>query len=158
MLTSGVVSCSAESLTFFLHGKKTVIGGIYFDMLELFAMPQLQDLQPNIWFQQNGAPPRWSTDVLLTWQNFSNRWVGQDDPIPWLPRCPEITPLDFFLWGYLKDIIHRRKFTDIADLKTRITEAFATVTNVMLQFIYQEIDYRLNVLQATRGAHVEALI
>ena len=29
----------------------------------------------------------------------------RDGPIPWPPRSPGITPLDFFLWGYVKDIV-----------------------------------------------------
>ena len=36
---------------------------------------------------------------------------------------------------------------DITNLKARISDAFATIT--------EEIDYRLDVLRATKGAHVE---
>ena len=24
--------------------------------------------------------------------------------LPWLPRSPDLTPCDFFLWGYIKDV------------------------------------------------------
>ena len=44
---------------------------------------------------------------------------------------------------------------DITNLKARITEAFATITECMLENTRREIDYRLNVLRATKGAHVE---
>ena len=31
------------------------------------------------------------------------RWIfkkiGREGPTPWPPRSPDITPLDFFLWG-----------------------------------------------------------
>jgi len=40
-------------------------------------------------------------------------------------------------------------------LKARITDAFATVTEYMLENAWREIDYRLDVLRATKGAHVE---
>ena len=43
----------------------------------------------------------------------------------------------------------------ITNLKTRITDAFATVTEDMLENTWREIDYRLDVLRATKGAHVE---
>jgi len=40
-------------------------------------------------------------------------------------------------------------------LKGRITDAFATITEDMLENTWREIDYRLYVLRATKGAHVE---
>jgi hypothetical protein len=40
-------------------------------------------------------------------------------------------------------------------LKARITDAFATVIEEMLEKMWREIDYRLGVLRATKGAHVE---
>ena len=44
---------------------------------------------------------------------------------------------------------------DIANLKARITGAFATVTEDMLDNTRREIDYRLDGLCATKAAHVE---
>ena len=44
---------------------------------------------------------------------------------------------------------------DITNLKARITDAFATVTEEMLENTWREIDYRLDVLLATKGANVE---
>jgi len=44
---------------------------------------------------------------------------------------------------------------DIIDLKARITDAFATLTEDVLENTRRETDYRLDVLRATKGAHVE---
>jgi len=44
---------------------------------------------------------------------------------------------------------------DITDLKARITNAFATIAEDMLGNTWRETDYRLDVLRATKGAHVE---
>ena len=41
------------------------------------------------------------------------------------------------------------------DLKQRISNAIATIDEAMLQRIWQEIEYRLDVLRATSGAHIE---
>ena len=49
----------------------------------------------------------------------------------------------------------RQSVPDITNLKARITDAFATVTEDMLESTWREIDYGLNVLRATKGAHVE---
>jgi len=86
---------------------------------------------------------------------FPNRWIGRDGPTPWPPRSPDITPLHFFLWRYVKDKVFSTPVPDITNLKARITDAFSTVTEDMLENTWREIDYRLDVLRATKGAHVE---
>jgi len=87
-----------------------------------------------------------------------NRWIGRDGLTPWPPRSPDIPPppLDFFLWGYVKDKVFSIPVTDITNLKARITDSFATITEDMLENMWREIFYRLDVLRATKGAHVEA--
>jgi len=86
---------------------------------------------------------------------FTNRWIGRDGPTPWPPRSPDITPLDFFLCGYVKDRVFSTPVPDITNLKARITDAFATVTEAMFKNTWREIDCQLDVLRATKGAHVE---
>ena len=73
----------------------------------------------------------------------------------WPPRSPDITPLNFFLWGCVKDIMYRTKMQDITDLKQRISNAIATIDEYMLQQTWQEIEYRLDVLHLTNGADIE---
>ena len=46
-------------------------------------------------------------------------------------------------------------FPAIRNLKARITDALATITEDMLENACREIDYRLDVLCATKGAYVE---
>jgi hypothetical protein len=87
-------------------------------MLELYVAPQLEEFQPWIIFQQDGAPPHWGSDV--------RRFL--DGPTPWPPRSPDITPLDFFLWGYVKDKVFSTPVADITNLKPRMADAFATIT------------------------------
>ena len=44
---------------------------------------------------------------------------------------------------------------DITNLKARITDAFATIPEDVLENTWRETEYRLDVLHATKGAHVE---
>jgi len=64
-------------------------------------------------------------------------------------------PLHFFFWGHVKDKVFSTPVPDITNLKARKTDAFATITQDMLENTWREIDYRLDVLRATKGAHVE---
>jgi len=86
---------------------------------------------------------------------FPNRWNGRDGPTPWPPRSPDITPLDLFLWRYVKDKVFSTPVPDITNLKARITDPFAAITEDMLENTWREIGYRLDFLRATKGAHVE---
>ena len=147
--------CNRVIGPFFFH-EKTITADIYLDLLTEFVTPQLIDFQPTIIFQQDGAPPHWGLRVRqFLNETFSHRWIGRDGPISWPPRSPDITPLDFFLWGYIKDIVYRTKVQDITDLKQRISNAIATIDEAMLQRTWQEIEYRLDVLRLTNGAHIE---
>ena len=59
------------------------------------------------------------------------------------------------LWSYVRDIFYRIKVRDINDLQYRIIEAIDTVTIDMLARTWQEIEYRLYIVRAPDGAHVE---
>jgi hypothetical protein len=80
-------------------------------------------------------PPHWDRifrEFLEVY--FPVRLVGRDEPIPWPPRSPDITPLDFFLWGYVKDIVYKTPVTTFGELKKlRIVAAIETVTQQTLE-------------------------
>ncbi|PNF28847.1 hypothetical protein B7P43_G04418 [Cryptotermes secundus] len=140
----------------FFFAEKTAISVIYLDMLQNFVYPQIETLQSEIIFQEDGAPPHWSTIIREALdKHFPGRWIGRGSPISWPPRSPDITPLDFFLWGYVKDIVYKTQVRDSDQLKTRVRDALTTVDVGMLARTWQEIEYRLDILRATNGAHVQ---
>ena len=63
--------------------------------------------------------------------------------------------LTSFYGGYVKDKVFSTPIRDITNLKARITDAFATITEDMLENTWRETDYRLDVLRATKGGRVE---
>ena len=86
----------------FFFTEETVCGTLYLDMLEQFFFPQIEQLQSDIPFQQDGVPPHWFNEVHTTLGNiFLGYWIGRGGPIAWHMRSPDLTPLDFFLWGYV---------------------------------------------------------
>jgi hypothetical protein len=86
---------------FFMESKVT--GHSQLDMLENFAVPQIP---PGFIFQQDCAPPHFHRDVT-TFLNeaFRGRWVERGGPTAWPPRSPDLTPVDFFAWGFIKDVV-----------------------------------------------------
>jgi hypothetical protein len=90
----------------FIFAEQTVTTITYCDMLENFMVPQVEDLQPTVIFQQDGAPPRWSLTVKeFLDKMFHDRWIGHDGPILWPPQSLDITPLDFLLWGFVRQSV-----------------------------------------------------
>jgi hypothetical protein len=57
--------------------------------------------------------------------------------------------------GYVKDKVYSTPVPDTDNLKARIRNALAAVTEEMLQKTWREIECRLDVLRATNGAHVQ---
>jgi hypothetical protein len=55
----------------------------------------------------------------------------------------------------VKNIVYEVKINDLQHLKARIREAVATVTTNMLQATWNEVEYRLDICRATKGANIE---
>ena len=103
----------------FIFAESTITANIYLDMLKHYVVPQLEEFQPRVVFQQDGAPPPWGLIVRdFLNKTFPNRWIGRNGPTPWTPRSPDITPLDFFLWCYVKDRVYRMPVRDIETLQS----------------------------------------
>jgi len=75
-----------------------------------------------------------------------------------LTISPDATPCDFFLWGYVKDQVYVPPLpASIPELKVRIRTAIETITADMLQTVWNELDYRVDICRITNGAHIEHL-
>ena len=63
-----------------------------------------------------------------------------------------------FLWGYVKDQVYVPPLpASIPELKVRNRITIETITADMLQTVWNELDYRVNVCRITQGAHIEHL-
>jgi len=74
------------------------------------------------------------------------------------PHSPDATQCDFFLWGYVKDQVYVPPLSaSIPELKVRIKTAVETITAAMLQTVWNELDYHVDVCRITKGANIEQL-
>ena len=157
-----ISSCKVYGQFFFA---KTPVTGInYLDMLQLWLMPQLQDDSEDFIFQQDEARPHFHFDVRTHISaNLRGRWIGRafhNDSrlLPWPPRSPDLSPCHFFLWGYIKNRVYVPSMpSDLSQLRQRIVEAVAAIDRQMLQRVWQELDYRIDICRFTKGGHFEHL-
>jgi hypothetical protein len=65
----------------------------------------------------------------------------------WPPISPDLTPMDFFLWGFVKDNVYVPPLpTTLPELKTRIREVSANSDQEILHNVWQEVEYHFDVV------------
>ena len=115
---------------FFLPARLT--GEAYLNFLENDLPILLEDValnvRRNMWYQQDGAGPHFANIVKDFLNNtYAGRWIGRAGSINWPPRSPDLTPLDFFLWGYVKQKVYSTEIDTVETLRQRIIAAFEAV-------------------------------
>ena len=74
----------------------------------------------NIIWQQDGAPPHAVREVVVYLNGRYNEWIGRNGTLHWPPNSPDITPMDTFLWGHLKNVVYQRPNRNIDELQQKI--------------------------------------
>ena len=142
---------------FFFDG--TVNGTKYLELLQDYVVPlieQLSDGNDDFYFQHDGAPPHYSIEVRSYLdQVFPGRWIGRGGPVRWPPRSPDLTPLDFFLWGYLKDKINCQSFSSLEDLKSKIGEEMSKIGPETLENVQASFMTRVEACISAEGRQFE---
>ena len=151
---------------YFFEGHLT--GEIYLNFLRDELLPALAELYPNptdpdlphpsLWYQQDGAPPHYARIVRnFLDATFAGHWIGRRGPLEWPARSPDLTPCDYFLWGYLKTRVYTTKPNNVDDLKARIRNEVRRITPQMIRNVRNEFETRLALCQEVGGAQFEHL-
>jgi len=70
-------------------------------------------------------------------------WIGRGGTIAWLPQMPDLTPLDFCVWGYIKDKVFVPPLpASLEELQARIIKAIVAIDVDMIHGIRDKITYR----------------
>ncbi|KAJ4445410.1 hypothetical protein ANN_07215 [Periplaneta americana] len=132
----------------------TVIEQSYLEMFRTWLFPLLQMHPRGFVFQQDGAPPHWSLLVRAFFNGTMPQWwIGrrsaQDRALfAWPPRSPDLTPDNVYV---------PPQPTTLDDLKERLTRVSNSVDRDMLQCVWEEFAYHLDVVRAAGGGHIENL-
>lgn len=138
----------------------TVNGERYRTMITNFFWPELDDMDlDDIWFQQDGATSHTaalSRDLLQ--EKFPGRVISKFADVEWPPRSCDLTPLDFFLWGYVKSLVYSNKPTTLVQLETNINRAIAEIQPDLLRKVIQNWTARIYQCKRSRGGHLNDVI
>lgn len=78
------------------------------DELPLLLEDTSLETRRTMWFQHDGCPAHYAQIVRCHLDNkFPHRWIGRGSLFPWWARSPDLTVLDFYLWGRIKGLIYQ---------------------------------------------------
>jgi len=126
-------------------------------------MSQLNEDSKDYIFQQDGSPAHHKDVRGYLNRNFPQMWIGrtgkEDDALMrWTTQSPDLTPCDFFFWGFVKDTVFVPPLpTNLQIFATVIAASVALVDRDMLTRVWNEVDYRIDVCRITKGGHIEHL-
>ncbi|GFV37682.1 uncharacterized protein TNCV_2707971 [Trichonephila clavipes] len=108
-------------------------------MITNFFIPELNnhDVQ-ELWFQQDGATchtARATIDLLK--DTFGDRLITRFGPLNWPPRSCDLTPLDYFLWGYVKSLVYANKPQTLDHLEDNFRRVIADIRPQMLEKVIE---------------------
>ena len=140
----------------------TVTKERYVEVLKTFKS-ELQTLYPSLmskfWFQQDGASSH-TSNLSRDWlkENFGGRVISLKTDFEWAPHSPDLSPPDFFLWGYLKDRVYAGKPRTITELKEAIREEMRAITNSVCKNVMDNFVLRLKKCTELNGGHLEHML
>ena len=139
----------------------TVTSDRYVEMMQSFVAPALNNFPQfhEAWFQQDGTTSHTARQSMADVRElFGNRVISRFGDIPWPPRSPDLSVCDFFLWGYLKNLVYTTRPRTLDELKQRIQEEFRGIPAEMLQRAMGNLNGRLKECIRREGRHLQHII
>jgi len=134
----------------------TVITAAYMEIFNT-SVNQLDDEELSIgYLQQDGATSHTPHASMAEIQSFFGDRVISKGLGP--PRSPDLTPPDYFLWGYLKGNVYQNKPRIIDALKANITEEIQAVTTDVLARTFQNMARRVQSCLNANGGHFQHML
>jgi len=142
----------------------TVDSTAYCNTLNNYFLPHAHELGwiNDFWFQQDGATCHRTQAVFdILNAQFGHRVISLDYPkkrkkgIAWPANSPDLSPLDFFLWGYVKEQVYRNRPETIDQLKSRIESVIGSISIETLESTIANFWKRLKKLVQQNGSHFE---
>lgn len=141
---------------------ETINSERYLELLKTKFVPALRRRGADfktVWFQQDGATPHTSREVL-TWleKTFGTQYISYRTDNVWPPHSPDLSPLDFFLWGYLKDRVYNPAPKTTEELKAAIQHHMREIPLDMCQSVIANFKKRIDVILRQGGRHLEHVL
>ncbi|GFW42438.1 heat shock 70kDa protein 8 [Trichonephila clavipes] len=116
-------------------------------------------LSKELWFQQDGATCHTARSTIdLLKDTFGDSLISRFGPVNWPPRSCDLTPLDYFLWVYVKSLVYADKPQTLDHLEDNIRRVIADIRPQMLAKVIANWTSRLDYTRASRGSPIPEII
>ncbi|GBL96422.1 hypothetical protein AVEN_43734-1 [Araneus ventricosus] len=103
-----------------------------------------------------GAPPHKISSVQQYIRDtFQKQFIGYGGCVEWPPHSHDLNPLDFFLWGYIKQRVYATLPPTLQEHRNLITDACASVSPAMLYNVQRGVQSRVQMCIVAEGHHFE---
>ncbi|GFX90810.1 uncharacterized protein TNCV_3166411 [Trichonephila clavipes] len=122
-------------------------------MITNFFIPELNnhDVQ-ELWFRKDGETcPTARATIDLLKDMLGDRLISRFGSVNWPPRSCDLTPLDYFLWGYVKSLVYADKPQTLDHLEDNIRRVIADIRPQMLGKVVENWTSKLDYIRASRG-------
>lgn len=138
-------------------------GQIFLEFLRNQLPVLLEDVElrtrMRVWIQLDGAPAHNSRQVREYLNNrYHDNWIGLHGPVLWPARSPDLTSPDFYLWGFLKNLVFASKPTTREDMMERIRVACRQIPRDVLLKTVEEFSRRIEMCIQEQGRVFEHLL
>ncbi|GFW04871.1 putative LOC100569746 [Trichonephila clavipes] len=90
--------------------------------------------------------------IDLLKDTLGDRLISRFGPVNWPPRSWDLTPLDYFLWGYVKSLVYADKPQTLDHLEDNIRRVITDIRPQMLEKVIENWTSRLDYIRASRAS------
>lgn len=142
---------------------ENLTAALYVNILEENLLNEIDNLplreMNNLIFQQDGnsCHNALAARIFLD-QHFPNKWIGTNGPVRWPARSPDLTPMDFFFWGFIKNETYRIKSNNLNELHMHFRNSLRKVRNVHIYNAVNGVAKRCRKCIENNGLQFEHLL
>jgi hypothetical protein len=151
----GVWAAMNAERVFVCFFETTVNSEVYCGFVDKLIETLTEDELNRGWFQQDNATAHTSRRSLDHIEQFFGQRVISKGL--WPPRSPDLSPPDFFLWGYLKSKVYENKPETLLALRQNIVQEVTRIPLQLLRSVSGSTIHRVQMCIQCNGSHFQHL-
>nr|XP_022910373.1 histone-lysine N-methyltransferase SETMAR-like [Onthophagus taurus] len=143
--------------------RRRIIGPVFFHdtvnaeryqalLQEFIEQLHPDELQQGFFQHDNATAHTARTTERFLQEFYDDRVIGRGC---WPPRSPDLTPLDFFLFGHLKNSIYKNRLHTLEELEDAIRQNVQQITGKQLVHVFDNMKRRITLCLENNGQHFE---
>jgi len=108
-----------------------------------------------VFLQQDSAPAHRACETV---QLLQQQMLGFISPDLWLPNSPDLSPVDYRIWGLIQERVYKTAVPDVSQLKQRLIESWSSLSQDVIDDAIDQWRVRLQACVKAEGRYFEYLL